>query len=277
MEMLRLRAVAEAESRVRGDFLWGLVAGVAGGPAEISANAALLGYDLRLSYEVAVGSIDESDEESRHRRGERIVAQLQAATAGKAIVSRQDGQLLVLLPASETGALRAALAQVQEALADPERPIWGIAGAPTRLVEVAEAFRGATRALEVGRVIYGPGTIADAYSLGPYLMLDVVARDPVAMEAGQALLEPILAYDEQSGRELLATLEVYLRENGNTSSAARILFLNRHSLIYRLRKIETLTGRSLDRYEDRFMLDLSIKLLRLIESRADGEPASSGR
>jgi DNA-binding PucR family transcriptional regulator len=63
------------------------------------------------------------------------------------------------------------------------------------------------------------------------------------------------------------TLETFLRENGNTSSAARALFLNRHSLMYRLRKIEALTGRSLDRHDDRFIFELSIRLRRMASSQ----------
>ena len=55
MEMLRLRAATEAESRVRGNFLWSLVAGIAGAPSEVATKAVLLGYDLRSEYEVAVG------------------------------------------------------------------------------------------------------------------------------------------------------------------------------------------------------------------------------
>ncbi|MFN8202210.1 MAG: helix-turn-helix domain-containing protein [Solirubrobacteraceae bacterium] len=98
-------------------------------------------------------------------------------------------------------------------------------------------------------------------------MLDVLAGDPDAVKTSRATVEPILEYDRETSRNLLETLETYLRENGNTSAAARALYFNRHSLMYRLRKIEALTGRSLERYEDRFMLDLSVKVLRLVERR----------
>ena len=37
-------------------------------------------------------------------------------------------------------------------------------------------LRGAERALRVGRALNGPGTVADAAALGPFLLLDALAR-----------------------------------------------------------------------------------------------------
>ena len=94
-------------------------------------------------------------------------------------------------------------------------------------------------------------------------MLDALARDDAACRTAEALLAPLIQYDRQRSRNLLETLEVFLEENGNTTAAARRLFLNRHSLMYRLRKIEELTGRDLHRHEDRFLLELSLRLRRI--------------
>jgi purine catabolism regulator len=131
------------------------------------------------------------------------------------------------------------------------------------LTEIADGVRRAERALRVGRALHGPGTVADAEALGGFLILDALAADEEAQRSAAAVLEPLEAYDDDTARGLVETLETFLRENGNTSSAARAMFLNRHSLMYRLRKIEALTGRSLDRHDDRFILDLSIRLRRM--------------
>jgi DNA-binding PucR family transcriptional regulator len=90
-------------------------------------------------------------------------------------------------------------------------------------------------------------------------MLASLGADPQAMAIARRIVGPLVAYDRS---DLVETLDVYLQESANTSSAARRLHLNRHSLLYRLRKIEELTGRSLERPADRFVLDLSIKLMR---------------
>jgi purine catabolism regulator len=53
----------------------------------------------------------------------------------------------------------------------------------------------------------------------------------------------------------MQTLMVYLATNYNASQTAKQLHLNRHSLLYRLRKIEHLTGLSLSDHEDLFVLE----------------------
>jgi DNA-binding PucR family transcriptional regulator len=91
-------------------------------------------------------------------------------------------------------------------------------------------------------------------------MLAGLASDPEAQRAAAELLEPLRRYAEGTSRDLLQTLAVYLEENCNTSSAARRLYLNRHSLIYRLKKIEELTGRDLASHEDRLILEVSLRI-----------------
>ena len=86
------------------------------------------------------------------------------------------------------------------------------------------------------------------------------------------MVQPLVDYDLVSGRDLLGTIETYLATGGNASSTARRLTLNRHSLLYRLRKFEELTGRDLADPADRFVVDLSIKLFRLRALSTAGDP-----
>ena len=79
------------------------------------------------------------------------------------------------------------------------------------------------------------------------------------------MLAPLERYRDETSRDLPRTVEVYLEENGNTTAAARRLFLNRHSLMYRLRKVEALTGLDLASHEDRFVLELSLRLRRMVQ------------
>ena len=64
-------------------------------------------------------------------------------------------------------------------------------------------------------------------------------------------------------RSLVKTLGAYLDANGNIASAARALYLNRHSLVYRLRKIADLTGLDVTEPDDRLMLEMCVKIRQL--------------
>ena len=66
--------------------------------------------------------------------------------------------------------------------------------------------------------------------------------DPaVAMEV-QKLLAPLACYDRAHGSDLLLTLGAFLAEGGNVTATADRLFLHRNSVLYRLRRIEELSG-----------------------------------
>jgi PucR family transcriptional regulator, purine catabolism regulatory protein len=259
IETLRRRAAAEAEARVRGDFLWELASGALVSRQEIAAKAVLLGYAIERHYHVLLAEAetdgDALDEAVRELRRHGAVAGLQA--------SRRGDRALAIVPEDAPPAvvpqeLARRLAPVLE-----ERVSWGVADGTWALGELADGLRRAERAMRVGRALQGPGTVGDAASLGPFLLLDSLARDDYACRMAAALLEPLERYDRERSRDLTDTLEVFLAENGNTTAAARRLFLNRHSLMYRLRKVEELTGRDLKRHEDRFLLELALRLRRV--------------
>ena len=261
IEMLRRRAVADAEARARGDFLWEIASGAPADDADLATKAALLGYTAARPYRVMLAegetaSEDALDELARRLRRQGALAGLQA--------SRRGNRVLVLVPPDAPPSLRpGTLARDAVESLGQGAASCGIAEGEFMLTEIAEGVRRAERALRVARALDGAGAVADAEALGPFLMLDALAGDEAARQTADAVLAPIEAYDQDTSRGLLETLETFLRENGNTSQAARSLFLNRHSLMYRLRKIEALTGRRLDSHDDRFLLELSLRLRRM--------------
>ena len=66
------------------------------------------------------------------------------------------------------------------------------------------------------------------------------ADQPIT-EIVAALLAPLKSYDSKTGSDLERTLMTFVAQ-GSLSSTARALFLHRNSVMYRLQRIETLTG-----------------------------------
>ena len=96
---------------------------------------------------------------------------------------------------------------------------------------VARRRRGAR-----GRLAPGPGRLHPA-ARAPG------RRRPAPLQ--RRLLEPIERTEGEYGGELLRSLEAFIENNGNWERAARQLYCHRHTLRYRIRKIEELTGRDL--------------------------------
>ncbi|HET9500136.1 MAG TPA: helix-turn-helix domain-containing protein [Marmoricola sp.] len=71
-------------------------------------------------------------------------------------------------------------------------------------------------------------------------------------------LGPLLAQPPHQAELLLRTLEALLAHGGSPTHAAEQLFCHRNTVIYRLRQIEALTGRSLQDSRDKLLLSLGL-------------------
>jgi len=263
LELLRRRSIVETEARVRGDFLWDVALRGLANRDEIAAKAALLGHDLGERHLVAVAHVEAAGNAVETAFAD--VRELLAVGVRADQLALRESRLLVLLPDAGRAELCALLEGASRAAGPPLS--WGLAEDALPLVELAAGYDSAVAALDVGRSLHGPGAVGDARALGPFLALGVLGADEGTSRRVLGLIGPLVEYDDRSARDLLGTLEVFLQENGNTSSAARRLHLNRHSLLYRLRKIEELTGRSLSRHDDRFLLELGVRLAKLTPGR----------
>ncbi len=63
--------------------------------------------------------------------------------------------------------------------------------------------------------------------------------------AARRVLGPVLTHDEVHGSRLLTSLRVFLEENRSWQRAAARLHVHKQTLVYRVRRVEALTGRSL--------------------------------
>lgn len=113
-------------------------------------------------------------------------------------------------------------------------------------------------------VAVAPSPVPDG-PVGPRHFAEVLRQHPRCMATVLQTLQPLIDYDRTRRGQLVHTLEVLLNEATNTSAAARTLFLNRHSLLYRIKLIEELTGLSLKNPADRFQLEVSVRVLQLNE------------
>ena len=73
-------------------------------------------------------------------------------------------------------------------------------------------------------------------------------------------LDTIAEYDRENQTDLLTTLRVYLENDCNAQKCGRLLFLHRNSLVYRIRRIQEITGCDLSDVTERSYLRLSFYL-----------------
>jgi purine catabolism regulator len=254
LELMHEEALARSVAAGRDHALWALVDGAEPAP-EIERMRRTRPLDWHDAYRVVVGVPAQGTKLPDAAELERA---LRMAIPG-AVAAVRASEALVLVPADQSEAgpsLSAALEHVDL----PSHVAWGIETETYGLHELAVGFGRGKRLAQIGSTVLGPGETATEERLGSFVALGPLLEEEAACEAARRPLQPLIEYDARSGRSLLETLDVLLAEQGNQSVAARRLHLNRHSLIYRVRKIEELTGMSLQSSEDRFMLELGLRV-----------------
>jgi purine catabolism regulator len=89
-----------------------------------------------------------------------------------------------------------------------------------------------------------------------------------AQDAVDRILSPVVTYDGDRGTELVPSLAAFLRHNRSWQNAAAELFVNKQTLVYRMRRVEELTGRSLTNVDDVVELWLALRALELLGGAA---------
>ncbi len=92
-----------------------------------------------------------------------------------------------------------------------------------------------------------------------------------ALEPFRALVEPLEKHDRERRSDLVRTLRTYFAVGANASEAADRLFLHRNSMLYRLARIEKLTGLDLKDTRARLALQFGLLYIDERERREDDE------
>ena len=130
----------------------------------------------------------------------------------------------------------------------------GVCVAPDGVAGFASAYQLATRAAETM-----PRGTTGAVAVSQRLPEVLLAGSPqVAPLLLRETLGPLLAQPEAQARTLLDTLAALLRHDGSPTHAAEELYCHRNTVIYRLKQIEELTGRSLNSPRDKLLLELAL-------------------
>ena len=93
--------------------------------------------------------------------------------------------------------------------------------------------------------------------MDPDLMLSRLSRSK-DLAPFRNLVEPLVRYDRERGSDLVRTLRMYFACGTNASEAADKLFLHRNSMLYRLSRIEKLTGADLKNPRVGLMLQIGL-------------------
>ncbi|MGH2863940.1 MAG: helix-turn-helix domain-containing protein [Solirubrobacteraceae bacterium] len=122
------------------------------------------------------------------------------------------------------------------------------------------AFHEARCALEAVRLRNGGAPEVASYAdLGAFQLLLALQDDEALGSYCRSVLDPIERDEGEYGEELVRSLDVFIEHNGHWEKAANALFCHRHTLRYRIRRVEALTGRDFSSARDRIEFWLALR------------------
>jgi purine catabolism regulator len=257
IELATSRAVADAQRRLQGDFLDQLARG------EVSASDAARGL-ARFGFERDAALLVISLEGGEPEALAHVLTDERSRAGGGFLISAHADGVNLVVPAEPPLDLAGLVAATMARMPGEVR---AGAGSPVASVEVERSLRESRYALRVCRL--EGWTQAGFADLGTYRLLLSMA-DPDALRAfADSMLAPLDAYDRDHNGELLGSLQAFLEHNARWETAAGELYVHRHTLRYRMRKVEELTGRELSSSFDRmeFWLALRARDLLSVEQR----------
>ena len=99
------------------------------------------------------------------------------------------------------------------------------------------------------------------------LLIGVLLRDPAELHAlRSSTISALERYDAEHDTDLLATLRAFLAHHGSTTETAEAMQLHRHTVGYRLTRIQEVSGLSPYESDGRERLSLGIKAHRILEA-----------
>jgi len=279
LELLRRRIAEDTERRLAGDVLNAIVSGDLAGP-ELVRRLEPFGLSEQVGAIVLAAP----------RPGGAALAEAETALAvalraesTQSLVARSEGLVCALVPGLEEEELFALAERVGARVA---RGLDGSvrlgAGRAVTGAQARRSFHEARCALEAralagvdgavrdaARTSNGNGseapagpptaTVATYRDLGSFQLLLALQDDDALRLFCDSILAPIEQSEGAYGGELMRSLEAFIEENGQWERAAKRLYCHRHTLRYRMRRVEELTGRSLANARDRIEFWLALR------------------
>ncbi|TXS53862.1 PucR family transcriptional regulator, partial [Streptomyces sp. uw30] len=180
------------------------------------------------------------------------------ASPARLVVLAGDGGAAVAACAQYAAALEAARAgdvPEQPVGVDEDELVVGLS-APAGPIAAASAYKQAEQALSVAR--RRGRVFVEHEQLAAGSVLPLLADDAVKAFA-DGLLRALHEHDATGRGDLVASLRAWLSRHGQWDAAAADLGVHRHTLRYRMRRVEEILGRSLDDADVRMELWLALK------------------
>ncbi|HUS93811.1 MAG TPA: helix-turn-helix domain-containing protein [Patescibacteria group bacterium] len=275
LEMAKEKAISEVKKELRGNFLEGLLAGKIL-DEEIERLAGRLDHDTNCPHVILTFRWEGNDVPSL-RRMESPLHNILSSHNRPALTHIYSTDHVCIFQALEEGdddintglELARRLREHLRSEFPQKRLVGGISGPAATLAEWPIVYRQAVQAMRLAERLH-LDTIVEFNSLDIYQLLAELEDFPATHRFCEKIIGPLVHYDERHRSSLVKTIDAYFDYRGNISQTSERLFVHRNTLLYRLERIQEVTGQNLENPDERLALHLALKFWQL-RPEADGK------
>lgn len=271
-------AVASVERRYYNEFLNELLIAENNEEKNLKGRARGWGIDLQNPHVVAaICFYHQSDElvEEYQLMIQRIIQGLRENFSDIAVGYKLDCIIMFIpLPQNWTGKdcnkVREKIKAIYEKfvsrlgrVAGKECGYIGVGRPGSGLAGIQSSYREALQACQTGRKIWPKEPVCYYADLGVWRLLGNIQDKQEIHLFIEETLGKLLLYDQEKGAELVKTLEVYFECNGKLKKVTEKMYVHYNTILYRLDRIQQITGCSLEDATACLNLQMAIKLLQM--------------
>lgn len=249
LEVFRLRSIAEAELAVWGDLVSELLDDQHAERGRMHAQT--FGYDMSRPHRAVVIKRTNSGVGSLLPAVRRALRRFDGAF--NLIASRPAGVVLLVDHDLPWPAFAKAVSEENSGVHRV-----GV-GSPRVIGDLRRSVNEAETALTLSQRLGRNDVVSIFDDLGVWRLFSANADPAYLEDFVREWLQILIDYDMAHQSDLMRTLSTFLEGDRNYEATARMLFIHRSTLRYRLKRIEELSGRSLENSDDRFNLSLACR------------------
>ncbi|MFZ5351234.1 MAG: PucR family transcriptional regulator [Bacillota bacterium] len=139
----------------------------------------------------------------------------------------------------------------------------GISRSSTKLHELCKRNEEARKALSFS-MIFKNSKVIHYDELGIFRLLCLEHQEQEIRKFCQETVMPLLEYDKNKDGELVKTLRTYFECGGNLKKVCKQMYIHYNTILYRIQKIQQITGIDLSDSNSRLNLEISLKIMSMI-------------
>ena len=213
-----------------------------------------------------IGLLSEEEAKEQLEKIERHIRESLAAEKCTAVVLSNNGSFPCILKSDMGEIQQKCFEGIQRYIAEKSGydMILGISGQGDSYLTFQDVYRDAVDAVEIAKRQKTGQRVVCIEQAGYWRVLKEISKQSVCKGYVEKKLGGLIKYDQENESNLLETLETFVSHLGARNMTAASLYLHRNTLMYRIKKIEHLTGYDLSDSNSILELSLALHLRRFL-------------